>query len=763
MAPTLPAVQPAIPDDPEEPSGTVVDEAVLAQRRERRAGQDQQPLLERSAAAEREVAQLEARAQELGGELERATAERNDAVRRLGASEIALRSAQQHGFAEEQQRIDAEADLAGARREADTLRVNLDAARARVAELERELRATHGRHETELAALQELADGLTERLEAEGQAREAALAEAGASAQVAGETPPALPAAPDVAELADADEDFAALAARVAAAQRRADATASALGAARSRSQRDAEELAAARRTITALQGSVAALGQEGEARSAGAAEALAAVRGERDELAAQVGVIETTVTELSERFEATLTAMQQRVEEEQAARRAAEAALGGVRAQLVAEVAGERDALRARVAGMLRELDVGLARLRGLSPAAAAPALAAPRAGAAHATPATGPAAAPGRTVADPPKPAGALPLRPPAPEPPVSLPTDLRAELERLNAFLGAAEPAEGAQDVIAGLARAAERLRAQPTQGAPDDGLRATTAAPQTESRLPALRDAPAVPASGPRPAWLAALVQRIALTEPAAAAELIVALLPVPGRRVGGPVSFDLAVTGTAPVRVTAGHGRVDVRPVQGPDAAGTVDFRVAGAPDVLAPLVAGGVRWPVRIPAELQVEGRRRRLRRVLRSMRRPVLVADLRAAGAAIDPAVILRALAAAVEPAWVRGHEFAVVFEAIDGPRAWRVEVSGAGVQVHAPEPAAATAADAGATVVEPAATAVEPAATVRGTADGLLALVAGDRRGPAPAPDVLGSQPAVTFLLGWWDRAQGLPARTV
>jgi len=121
-------VQPASPEDPDDPSGTVVDEAVLAERRERRAGQDQQPLIDRANAAERAVAGLEARSQELRSELDRATSERNDAVRRLGESENALRVARQSGFAEEQQRIDAEADLAGARREADTLRENLDAA-----------------------------------------------------------------------------------------------------------------------------------------------------------------------------------------------------------------------------------------------------------------------------------------------------------------------------------------------------------------------------------------------------------------------------------------------------------------------------------------------------------------------------------------------------------------------------------------------------------------------------------------------------------
>jgi len=737
-------MQPATPEDPGEPSGTVVNEAVLAQRRERRAEQDQGPLMERAAGAERAVAALELRAQELRAELDRATAERNDAVRRVGESEATLRTARQHGFAEEQQRIDAEADLAGARREAEGLRAALDGSRARVAELERELRSTRAQLEGELAAVQELADGLTERLQAEGLAREAALSSgAGTPGVVGGE--PALSSgatARDAAARKDAElvrayapepagdgAGYADLAARVAAAQRRADATASALGAARERGLRDAEERAAARRAISALQDSVAALREEGELLRARATAELGVVTRERDVLTVQVQDIETTVRQLGERFDATRSALLAQVSQERAAREAAEVALERERSQVAAEIAGERDALGTRVAAMLRDLDQGLARVR---------------AGRRGADVAAAPPASASAESAPTPPPHGVPAPGPPAPV--AVLPADLRGELERLNAALEAMAPPEGTEDVVAGLAQAAERLRAQAAEAPAAEGLPAVRTA-QVAVAAPATAPVESAVVAPRRAgqAWLATVIERLAVTDLTAAAELVIALVPVQGRLLGH-ARYDLAVSGAAPVRVTVEGARVDVRRLEAADAPGAADFRVTGSPAVLAPLVAGGVRRPVRVPPGVRVEGRRRRLRRVLRSMRRPVRVDDLRAPGVAIDPGLILGALTAAIDPDWVRGHRFAVAFVLTDVQRAWCVAVADGSSQITE-----------GDRPIDG-----EPAATVRGSVDGVLALVAGDLTGPATPAKIEGSQPAVLFLLAWWDRAQGLPMRT-
>jgi len=326
---------------------------------------------------------------------------------------------------------------------------------------------------------------------------------------------------------------------------------------------------------------------------------------------------------------------------------------------------------------------------------------------------------------------------VEPQASPPPITLPADLRAELERLNAALGAAQPAPGADDVIAGLARAAQRLRTQVTEAA-------TASAPPVTQASPPARAEPG-PASGRR-TWLASVIGQLELRDPRAAADLLIALLPVQGGLGAGPACYDLTVDGVEPIRVTVVGGGAEVRPAPAGDAAGA-DFTVAGSPTALAPLVAGGIRWPVRIPSSMQVTGRRRRLRRVLRAMRHPVVVADLRTLVTPVDPGLVLGALSAVVSPEWTRGYRFIIVFELSDG-RGWRVEVADEKLTLSEGPPDGAPA--------------EQPTATVRTSASGLLALIDGVPSGSAPTAEIEGSRHAVEFLLGWWDRVQGLPDRT-
>ena len=306
------------------------------------------------------------------------------------------------------------------------------------------------------------------------------------------------------------------------------------------------------------------------------------------------------------------------------------------------------------------------------------------------------------------------------------------------------------------MAGLAAAAERLRAQVADAGmaeaepPASGLSApgTSSATPGTALITASPASPAVrlPTGRGRPAWLASVIAQLERSDPAAAAEFLLALLPIQGGLLAGPACYDVAVDGAAPVRVTLAGGRADLRPAPAQAGEGA-DFRVAGSPTALAPLVAGGVRRPVRIPVALRVTGRRRRLRRILRGLRSPVLVGDLRGAQAAVDPGLVLRALSVAVEPEWTSGLRFVVAFELTGEGRSWRVEVADAVLTL-----------DERAADEEPR---ERPTATVRTSADGLLAFIAGVPAGAAPDVDIEGNRHAVTFLLGWWDRVQGLPAR--
>ncbi len=128
---------------------SVVDPTVLAERRARRAELGEDQLKARAADAERAAVSLERRLTDAEERLADAAQERDALAVALAASERDVTVARQQAFAEEQGRIDAEDQLALARRDRgaqiDALSGELDAARERVVELERELAALRDR------------------------------------------------------------------------------------------------------------------------------------------------------------------------------------------------------------------------------------------------------------------------------------------------------------------------------------------------------------------------------------------------------------------------------------------------------------------------------------------------------------------------------------------------------------------------------------------------------------------------------------------
>src|SRR6185503_2215845 len=87
------------------------------------------------------------------------------------------------------------------------------------------------------------------------------------------------------------------------------------------------------------------------------------------------------------------------------------------------------------------------------------------------------------------------------------------------------------------------------------------------------------------------WLATAVQRVAMSEPRAAARLLTALLPAQGPAVDQDLVYELAIDGDGAFRVELEMGVARVEPLppaMPPDP--SVEVRVAGPPAVLAPLV-----------------------------------------------------------------------------------------------------------------------------------------------------------------------------
>jgi hypothetical protein len=277
---------------------------------------------------------------------------------------------------------------------------------------------------------------------------------------------------------------------------------------------------------------------------------------------------------------------------------------------------------------------------------------------------------------------------------------------------------EPAP-APGLAADLDRAAQRLREQPALE-PSAAPRAVP--PSSVPRTPAT--------------WMQGALRRLHEEDPPAAARLAIALLPVLGRRVSKPGTIDVSLAGSGTYRVRTGPMGAPVEPGAGGGAEVTVHGDVAA----LAPLLAGG---SGRRLEGARVEGRRSRLRRALRAMRRPVGLTEAGAAGAPLDPELVLAALANAIDPAWTKGHRFTVAFViAGDDERAWHVRV-----------------ADGAAPAVAEGLPGEGATATLEADPAALQALLGGDTPHPVSGdPRVTGNPHAMTLLGEWMDRAQGL-----
>jgi hypothetical protein len=162
-------------DEPE-PEAEVIDRAVLAERRARRAELAEDTLMRRAEDAERTKETLEAQLANLEQRLEGARVERDELDAKVAEAERKLRAAEQREYAEQQRRIDLEDEVERVRRDAEhevgELRRRLEAANQRAEDLAREVdRARRGiaealqRSEADRAALRRAEEQMTARNE----------------------------------------------------------------------------------------------------------------------------------------------------------------------------------------------------------------------------------------------------------------------------------------------------------------------------------------------------------------------------------------------------------------------------------------------------------------------------------------------------------------------------------------------------------------------------------------------------------------------
>ncbi len=324
----------------------------------------------------------------------------------------------------------------------------------------------------------------------------------------------------------------------------------------------------------------------------------------------------------------------------------------------------------------------------------------------------------------------------------------------------------PPEAAGRVVADLdaAAAALRERAEPAPGrsapvgsgeaAPSPAERAEPAAPPAEAAATAPPDAPTprpieVPAGAPpRGAvtggareypWLRGALVKLAHDDPATAGRLLVALLPAQGAYLSEPLDYDLTITGTGTFAVSVTGARTYVTPRSAPRGRREADFHLTADPLTLAELLAGVGPRVRRYTGPARLRGRRRRLATLERIPAAAGSLADTARAGARLEPGMVLGTLPYAIHPSWTRGHRFTVAQEiAGDATQIRYVVVADGTVTATAQAPPEGVD------------------ATVTMTPKGFEHLLRGESPPPGHRPVVRGDRLAVAQLKAWTDRAQ-------
>lgn len=474
---------------------------------------------------------------------------------------------------------------------------------------------------------------------------------------------------------------------------------------------------------LAAARGSALATAAQPRGDRAAPITALALERERSSRLQAQLDSSLAVQRELRTHIAALQRAVHQRVEAE----RRIEAALRRVREELTA--ASLLATQRAHASAAAVERAAPAAPFPPAAPAPAGP----PRAAAGTAAPSVRPmppvpavsgSAAPLPPIPAPPAPTGAGPQAAapaetsPSPDPIQHAPAPSPAQAPPA-AVPAPSAPAASPPEARVGLdpdrlAAARERLRA------------ATAPAP-------ALAPLP----EGPPAPWLTAALKHLLEREPEIAGRIAVGLLPAQSVGAQRPLRCDLLLAGRGCLALDfrpGAPGHATPRP--DPRARGERDLSVAADEAGIAKLLHGkrGLRRPAR------VRGGRRALRELRRVARAPLGLRDLGAAGVALEPALALRLVALAIDPAATQGERFAIAHAPLAGGAvdAWLRIADGAPPAVVTQPPPEPTR------------------LTLRCTRGALLALIAGVEPPPGESGTLDGDDAALALLRTWIARTE-------
>jgi ribonucleoside-diphosphate reductase beta chain len=235
-----------------------------------------------------------------------------------------------------------------------------------------------------------------------------------------------------------------------------------------------------------------------------------------------------------------------------------------------------------------------------------------------------------------------------------------------------------------------------------------------------------------------------MKRMAKADPDLAARLIVHSLPVAAANLPSELSWRLCVDDLGEWSVHGSeYGAATVEPSNGKNGE---DFTLRTDSAGLAQLAAGGNPVAMMLRRRLRLSGKRRKAM-ALRHLDPDSGPRKLAAMGVNVDPDLLYRALAYAIDPEWTRGHTFRVAFEVLgDGGGDWVVDV------------------DDGKVGVQPGSTngAAAPDATVRLSLDTWMKILRGEISPTSAMQCGLtraeGSLYPVTLIGRWADRADGV-----
>ena len=236
---------------------------------------------------------------------------------------------------------------------------------------------------------------------------------------------------------------------------------------------------------------------------------------------------------------------------------------------------------------------------------------------------------------------------------------------------------------------------------------------------------------------------AAMRRVAKADPELAARLVLQSLPAAAAALPAGLSYRLELEGIGAWRVSALGDRAELTVAEDGGELNGDAFAISTDPATLARVAAGGNPIPAMLSRRLRLRGKRRKAL-ALRRLSADAGPRDLARLGLPVDPDLLFRSLAYAIDPDWTRGHSFRIGYELVgEGGGSWTIEVADGSVRCER-------------------GVGGDPDALVRMRYSDWLRVLAGEVS-PSEAmrlglTEIDGRIPPVTLLGRWIDRAEGV-----